>query len=280
MKTLIYSFLIILSLSITYGQNSQNDEISGITGCAMDYMEGALSGDAERIARALHPDFNKVYPFIYPATQKTTLVYATYSGLVEYTRSNGMFVEPNERNIKVKILDIEKELATVLVTSVKFYDYLLMEKVESEWKILNVLWVPNKIADSNSGNDIELEEAAIEKTARNYAEGYFTGDANRMTQAIHPEIYKSTSNIIEKTGKKAFRNMGSSLLIEAAAGGRGKIPESEWKITFEVLDIFNNIASAKIFTSQFNDYLHLVKIGGEWKIVNVLWQSGPEYKRN
>lgn len=276
-NSLIIYLLLLASITVT-AQNNHSIENEGIIACAMDYMEGGLSGDAERIGKALHYDFNKVYPYIYPATKKTTLIYATYSGLVEYTEAKGMFVEPDQRNIHVKILDIEKELASVLVTSVKYYDYLLMEKVNGYWKILNVLWIPNK-PDENVDKDYDIEKKLIEKAARDYAEGYFTGNAERMERAIHPELFKSTSNIIESTGKKAFRNMGSSLLIEAAAGGRGKIPKETWGITFEVLDINKNIASAKIFTSQFNDYLHLVKFGNEWKIVNVLWQNGPEHSR-
>jgi hypothetical protein len=38
------------------------------------------------------------------------------------------------------------------------------------------------------------------------------------------------------------------------------------------LDRFQNAASVRIDAGEWIDYLHLGKIGGKWKIINVLWE--------
>ena len=40
----------------------------------------------------------------------------------------------------------------------------------------------------------------------------------------------------------------------------------------EILDIYNRIATVKIVSDNWVDYLHLIKLDGEWSIINILWQ--------
>jgi len=40
-----------------------------------------------------------------------------------------------------------------------------------------------------------------------------------------------------------------------------------------VLDIADNIASVKVLSEPFVDYLHLAKLDGRWSIVNVLYED-------
>ena len=58
----------------------------------------------------------------------------------------------------------------------------------------------------------------------------------------------------------------ASELIKIAQADERDMPE----ITVEVLDIHNDIATAKI-TSLFVDYVQLMKINDQWQIVNVVW---------
>ena len=41
------------------------------------------------------------------------------------------------------IFDISHDMALVKVTSAMYIDLLQIAKVNGEWKIINVLWVPN-----------------------------------------------------------------------------------------------------------------------------------------
>ena len=55
-------FLAVMTLSsvaVGYSQTNDNDELSALKSAAMDYVEGWYQGDAERMAKSLHPDLVK-----------------------------------------------------------------------------------------------------------------------------------------------------------------------------------------------------------------------------
>jgi hypothetical protein len=126
-------------------------------------------------------------------------------------------------------------------------------------------------APSQDNPGIEEDKAAVKQAALDYAEGYYEGSAERMERAVHPLLFKR--GLITPTPQSAriLIFMNSEMLIEAARSGRGRVDPDKRNISVTVLDLNENTATAKIFTVQFNDYLHLAKVGGQWKIVNVLW---------
>ena len=42
-----------------------------------------------------------------------------------------------------------------------------------------------------------------------------------------------------------------------------------------ILDVFGPTASIRVDADEWIDYMHLAKVDGEWKIVNVLWEMRP-----
>ena len=49
-------------------------------------------------------------------------------------------------------------------------------------------------------------------------------------------------------------------------------PAADRHLDFALFDRGDDVASARIFTEQFNDYLLLARQDGRWRIVSVLWQ--------
>ena len=121
-------------------------------------------------------------------------------------------------------------------------------------------------------NASEQDKAAVRQAAYDYAEGYYEGAADRMERAVHPALVKR--GLISREGSAAVLvPMNAETLIEATRQGGGKqLPADKRNISFALLDMREDVASAKIFTSQFNDYLHFVKVDGKWRLTNVLWQ--------
>jgi len=120
--------------------------------------------------------------------------------------------------------------------------------------------------------DLEREKPAIVQTALDYAEGYYGGEPARMARAVSPALSKR--GLMVRPGIPPFLvQMNADTLIDAANGA--KLAPTERHITTDVLDVQNEIASARVFTAQFNDYLQLAKRNGTWQIVNVLWHAPP-----
>jgi hypothetical protein len=119
------------------------------------------------------------------------------------------------------------------------------------------------------------DSTGIEQAALDYIQGYYSGDAERMERALHPELAKR----IVRTGPD-----GASSLDQMTAGtlvaitrqmAQRPVPEEEWIDDVAILDIFGNVASVRVDAAQWIDYLHLARWNGEWKIVNVLWEMRP-----
>jgi Putative lumazine-binding len=121
------------------------------------------------------------------------------------------------------------------------------------------------------------ETDAIRKTALDYIEGWYAGDAVRMERALHPELAKRMISTDPKTGRSQFNHMSAMTLVQRTREGIGKkIPQDRQLKEVTILDRYNNAAVVKIVASDWIDYLEVAKFNGDWKIINVLWELKPK----
>ena len=120
------------------------------------------------------------------------------------------------------------------------------------------------------------DSAAIRATALDYIEGFYTGDAARMERALHTDLKKRI--VQRKPGEaETLQEMTADELIQMAAGGGGKqMPDEQKRSDVTILDIYGGMASVKIVAGVWVDYMHIAKVDGDWKIVNVLWEMAPQ----
>jgi len=113
-----------------------------------------------------------------------------------------------------------------------------------------------------SGN----ESSAVRTTVRDYIEAYYTGDAHRMEQTLHPHYLKHMIHgdirVRERTG--------SQMVQDVRANNAASIPQAQRTEQVTVLDVAGTIASAKLVTPGWVDYMTLSKSNGEWKILSVV----------
>lgn len=121
------------------------------------------------------------------------------------------------------------------------------------------------------------DNAAITKTALNYIEGWYEGDAARMESALHPELAKRMIYTDPKTGRSQFNHMGAMALVQGTRrGGGSKTPKDKQLKEITILDRYQGAAVVKIVASEWIDYLSVARFNGEWKIINVLWELKPK----
>ena len=115
---------------------------------------------------------------------------------------------------------------------------------------------------------------AIEEASRDYASGWFTANEERMRRALHPELVKRTiwHDLQDDTWK-----VGNTLTAEAMArytheGGGSALQELKKAYEVTILDVFRDIATVKVSSYPYMDYLHLAKINGRWWIVHCLYE--------
>ncbi len=118
------------------------DERTAIRQAALDYIEGWYNADAARMDRALYKELAKRIVRTVGGTEQFTSL--TKAQMMELTQKGGGKNRPAEtRNIKVDILDVYRDIASVRTECADFIDYLQLAKSEGQWKIVNVLWQYN-----------------------------------------------------------------------------------------------------------------------------------------
>ena len=110
-----------------------------------------------------------------------------------------------------------------------------------------------------------MENEAITATVRDYFEGWFDGDQERMDRALHPNLVKRRAG--EELGVTTKERM-----LELTRAGEGKPDGADRTLDIEVEDVHGDIASATVRSAVYHEYVHLVRTQDGWKIANALWE--------
>ena len=261
--------------AVAQSRTSTQNEEAGVIAAAMNYMEGALTADGDRLARGVHPELTKVVVNTNRDTGRQSLSYNT---LVEIVRGSGDRFTGLDRDVDVTVFDIGNDIAAARAVGQIWYDYLLLAKMHGEWRIVNVLWAGHNPELENETDNAELR-GEVRATALNYIEGAYSGDADRMEQALHPELTKMLLTRDRNTGEPFLYKMGASNLIEGTRAGMGTLEPDQRNIEVDIFDISHDIALVKVASAMYIDLLQIGKVNGEWKIINVLWVPNPENVR-
>lgn len=115
------------------------------------------------------------------------------------------------------------------------------------------------------------EKTAITAVAQNYMDAYYTADPPRMQKALHPDFHKRTLRTVN--GRTEISEDTLQSMLEGVRLGSGKeIPVAERLQKIEVLDVYRDAASVKVVTGRWIDYMHLSKLDGEWRVLDVVLQ--------
>jgi hypothetical protein len=132
--------------------------------------------------------------------------------------------------------------------------------------LLLVFALPASAANTSTPS---TDAAAVKTTVTNYIEAYYTSDAALIESTLHPHYLKHTISRTE-TGIRITDRNGMEMVQDIRAQ-QGKITPPEQRIeTITVLDVSGDIASAKLETAGWIDYLTLTKVDGSWKIISVV----------
>jgi hypothetical protein len=125
---------------------------------------------------------------------------------------------------------------------------------------------------------------AITLTSKDYIEGWYSADAERMRRCLHPELVKRTIMYVPQQETWLVRRPSTAdMMVEfTKEGGGSDIPKNEQTYEIIIQEVFRHIASVKVISRDMMDYLHLAKLNNDWVIVNVLWELregevGPDF---
>ncbi len=118
----------------------------------------------------------------------------------------------------------------------------------------------------------EDELAAIRGVSMDYWESWYQGDAERMQRSLHPDLAKRHIKRDPQTGADYLAHLTRDIMVAATKEGEGtETPPGHRAVKLAVLDVYETIASVRCEAHDYIEYLHLVKTGGRWVIVNTLY---------
>jgi hypothetical protein len=121
----------------------------------------------------------------------------------------------------------------------------------------------------------DADREAIKRTALNYAEGWYEGNAEKMESSLSPDLAK---RIVRNNpqGQSVLGQMTAMALVQGTRGGFGKeTPKEQQQKDVTILDAMSNSATVKLEMRDWVDYMHVGKMNGKWVIINVLWEMKP-----
>lgn len=121
------------------------------------------------------------------------------------------------------------------------------------------------VLPASSRNLSDVADANVRACIEQYFRGHATGEGEHFRRAFHPDARLFFIRDGEVTQWTLEEYAGR-------ASGKPAPDESQLKRRIESIDITGNAAMAKIVLDDpsvtFTDYMSLLKIGDEWKIVN------------
>lgn len=122
---------------------------------------------------------------------------------------------------------------------------------------------PSKLVAPQEDID-EVMAAALD-----YIAGYIDGDAERHARAYHPECIKRRYVRDEESGVDELVVLSPRIMVDYAV--LSQMSDCETEVIIDAIS--NDIASVRVYSCNWVDFLHIVKARGEWKLFHVTWHG-------
>jgi len=241
-----------------------------------NYLQGHATGNGEFHQKAFYSEARLLFVRDGKFSQRSS---------AEYIKGAGGKSADDEAKRKrwIELVDVQGNAAIGKIIldypNMYFVDYFALLKIGGEWKIVNKSFHAQprtNPAEKISFKMTDEEKKAVSVPLENYIKAHATGDGEFMRKAFHTE-----AKVMFFSNDKF--NQWSSEEFAARFTGKPAADENKRKRSFEIIDVAGNAAIAKVVldypTVKFTDYMTLLKIDGEWKIINKTFSSESKEKK-
>lgn len=246
-----------------------------------EYVRARYAGDADRTKARVHHDIARravtdrywgqpSKEWVRPYTQDQLGFYAD-------PKSPQRLENPGSGRCEIEVFDIEQRTASARVIMEDVVDYLHMIHVDGRWLIgdsaVIILDAPGDRPPAIS----ERHEEAVTRIARDYCVGFYQTDGGKVQSTCHPSLSKRAVEHAQLSNGEAFDYLSQITWEEIRI--LGETFNRHWgfdesaRCEIEIYEIRGDIAAAKMTGSVWFDYFHLMRVNGEWSIVNIMYES-------
>jgi hypothetical protein len=264
MKKYVFLFLMTAMFGVAAAATAAQEKEAARTPLE-NYLQGHATGSGEFHQKAFYPESRLLFVRDGKLAQRAS---------AEYIKGSSGKAAADEANRKrwIEMLEVSGSAAVGKIIldypNTYFVDYFALLKIDGEWKIVNKSFhaQPRANAAEKIGFKMTAEDKkAVSVPIENYLKAQATGSGEFVRKAFHPE-----AKIMSFWNGK-FNQM-SAEEFAAIFKGTPAPDEAKRKRSFEILDVAGSAAIAKVYldypTVKYTDYMTLLKVDGEWKIIN------------
>ena len=124
-------------MSVSPKTEASAADLEAVKGVATEYFQSWFAGDGERMRACLHPALAKRTPEMPGADSLALHEDPTETLVVDTASGEGTEFDPVQ---DVTVLDVFRDIATVMVRSQPFIEYLHLARFGDRWLIVNALY--------------------------------------------------------------------------------------------------------------------------------------------
>jgi hypothetical protein len=113
------------------------NEAEAVAATALDYFEGWYAADVDRVDSALHSQLVKRSAGQVGGENPSV---TTKERMLELTREGAGAEDRTDDPIDVTVVDVHHDIATAVVRSAQYREYLHLVRTPDGWRIVNALW--------------------------------------------------------------------------------------------------------------------------------------------
>ncbi len=260
------------SVTITPTVTASQADTQAIAQAISDYMECWYGVGHEKLPAAIHPTIVKRKFPTNPDTGNAFIRQTTSFQLLEVAKfcaqEEHHLPQERQRN-DITIYDVFQNIASAKAIGSSWVDYIHLAKLDGRWQIMHIAFDNPCESEQDAETDLEM----INQTLVDYMESWYCGGYERLERAIHPALVKRGFYPMRHGGIAISVSTVSEMIENLRASSlKGEPrPKDQWRADISIFDVFQTVATAKAIGAGWVDYVHLAKMNGDWKIVNILY---------
>ena len=160
---------------------------------------------------------------------------------------------------RVIVHEITGNAASIEMVNGEWYDFFTAVKIDGEWSLLNCVYGGLDTYQSQSADE---DSAAIDSVLTSYIAG-LAGDKDRLEETLHIELERRQLGTTQGGATYIEPLAREALILDAGSFG---IEEDEARFT--VHNFTARVASARVDAGPWSEQVQLMKLNGNWQIVN------------
>jgi len=237
------------------------------------YLRGFHTGDPEAVQSACLPELSKrgvapaFWGFARQSLEELSWERLAIAGKVYV--GDGRFDDTTPR--RVRVLDVAGNIAAAELIGGDWMDFAHLVRFRDGWRIADLAWWADVPRPEWAGSRDDV--AAVRSVLEEYVAAVRAADVAAVERVTHPAFRMRSPEVRGDTEYLHPLGRRETAFLEGVAGSARDARAGVFQVWSN--DAWGMIAAGFIRAESWTGYVHLLRIEGEWRIVNALWTGTP-----